>query len=141
MRECLSPRPAPAGLFSVLQPLQHRLPCRIHVAASYYQPFKAVEIAWLDVAGLAQSVLHGVDPPISRDPHPLRPDYANHGLPARIDVDVLHGHLLLAFAAVKWPPIVNGMMRLSPAQLAALLEGLDWSRVHVPRVMRPKAVQ
>ena len=33
------------------------------------------------------------------------------------------------------------MMRLSPAQLAALLEGLDWSRVHVPRIMRPKAVQ
>ena len=43
--------------------------------------------------------------------------------------------------AFKWPPVVNGMMRLSPAQLAAMLEGLDWSRVHVPRVMRPKAVQ
>jgi transposase len=41
----------------------------------------------------------------------------------------------------KWPPIVHGMMRLSPAQLAALLEGLDWSRVHVPRVMQPRAVQ
>jgi transposase len=41
----------------------------------------------------------------------------------------------------KWPPIVAGMMRLSPAQLAALLEGLDWSRVHVPRILRPKAVQ
>jgi len=38
----------------------------------------------------------------------------------------------------KWPPIINGMMRLSPAQLAALLEGLDWSRVHVPRILRPK---
>jgi transposase len=43
--------------------------------------------------------------------------------------------------AFKWPPIINGIMRLSPAQLAALLEGLDWSRVHVPRVMRPTAVQ
>jgi len=43
--------------------------------------------------------------------------------------------------AFRWPPIMNGLMRLSPAQLAALLEGLDWSRVHVPRVMRPKAVQ
>jgi transposase len=41
----------------------------------------------------------------------------------------------------RWPPVMNGMMRLSPAQLAALLEGLDWSRVHVPRIMRPKAVQ
>lgn len=38
----------------------------------------------------------------------------------------------------KWPPVMNGMMRLSPAQLAALLEGLDWSRVHVPRILRPK---
>jgi hypothetical protein len=32
-------------------------------------------------------------------------------------------------------------MRLSPAQLAALFEGLDWTRVHVPRVRRPQAVQ
>jgi transposase len=43
--------------------------------------------------------------------------------------------------AFRWPPIMNGLMRLSPAQLAALLEGLDWSRVHVPRIMRPKAVR
>ena len=41
----------------------------------------------------------------------------------------------------KWPPIMDGLMRLSPAQLAALLEGLDWSRVHVPRVLRPRATQ
>jgi len=41
----------------------------------------------------------------------------------------------------KWPPIMDGLMRLSPAQLAALLEGLDWSRVHVPRILRPRAVQ
>ena len=38
----------------------------------------------------------------------------------------------------RWPPITDGVMRLSPAQLAALLEGLDWSRVHVPRRGRPK---
>jgi transposase len=43
--------------------------------------------------------------------------------------------------AFKWPPIIDGMMRLSPAQLAALFEGLDWSRVHVPRILRPKAAQ
>jgi transposase len=43
--------------------------------------------------------------------------------------------------AFKWPPVMDGLMRLSPAQLAALLEGLDWSRVHVPRIMRPRAVQ
>jgi transposase len=41
----------------------------------------------------------------------------------------------------KWPPVADGMMRLSPAQLMALIEGLDWSRVHVPRVLRPKATQ
>jgi transposase len=41
----------------------------------------------------------------------------------------------------KWPPIVDGLMRLSPAQLVALFEGLDWSRVHVPRIMRPRATQ
>ncbi len=32
-------------------------------------------------------------------------------------------------------------MRLSAAQLAALLEGLDWTRVHVPRQGRPKLAQ
>jgi transposase len=41
----------------------------------------------------------------------------------------------------KWPPITDGMMRLSPAQLAALIEGLDWTRVHVPQVVRPQATQ
>ena len=30
--------------------------------------------------------------------------------------------------AFKWPPIMDGVMRLSPAQLAALIEGLDWTR-------------
>jgi transposase len=43
--------------------------------------------------------------------------------------------------AFKWPPIMDGVMRLSPAQLAALIEGLDWTRVHVPRVARPQATQ
>jgi transposase len=41
----------------------------------------------------------------------------------------------------KWPPIVDGVMRLSAGQLAALIEGLDWTRVHVPRVARPQATQ
>lgn len=43
--------------------------------------------------------------------------------------------------AFKWPPISDGLMRLSPAQLAALIEGLDWTRVHVPRILRPRATQ
>jgi transposase len=33
------------------------------------------------------------------------------------------------------------VMRLSLAQLSALLEGLDWTRVHARRVVRPTATQ
>jgi transposase len=43
--------------------------------------------------------------------------------------------------AFKWPPITDGVMRLSPAQFAALIEGLDWSRVRVPRIARPQATR
>ena len=41
----------------------------------------------------------------------------------------------------RWPRIEDGVMRLSPAQLSALLEGLDWVRVHARRVARPTATQ
>jgi transposase len=41
----------------------------------------------------------------------------------------------------RWPRIEDGVMRLSAAQLGALVEGLDWLRVHVPRMARPQAVQ
>ena len=33
----------------------------------------------------------------------------------------------------RWPRVQDGVMRLSAAQLQALLEGLDWRRVHEPR--------
>ena len=33
----------------------------------------------------------------------------------------------------RWPAIHDGVMRLSAGQLQALLEGLDWRRVHEPR--------
>lgn len=33
----------------------------------------------------------------------------------------------------RWPKIEDGVMRLSAAQLAALLEGLDWRLVHEAR--------
>lgn len=33
----------------------------------------------------------------------------------------------------RWPKIEDGVMRLSAAQFSALLEGLDWRRVHEPR--------
>jgi transposase len=45
----------------------------------------------------------------------------------------------LGEGAFKWPPVSDGVMRLSSAQLAALLEGLEWSRVHPPRWGAPKA--
>lgn len=41
----------------------------------------------------------------------------------------------------RWPAVQDGVMRLSPAQLSALLEGLDWSRVHMRRVRAPQATQ
>jgi transposase len=33
----------------------------------------------------------------------------------------------------RWPSMQEGVIRLSAAQLSALLEGLDWRRVHVAR--------
>jgi transposase len=41
----------------------------------------------------------------------------------------------------RWPKIEDGLMRLSPAQFAALFEGLDWTRVHGRRVRAPEATQ
>jgi hypothetical protein len=42
----------------------------------------------------------------------------------------------------KWPGIQDGVMRLTAAQLGALLEGLDWRRVHadVARLSRKSPV-
>ncbi len=39
----------------------------------------------------------------------------------------------------RWPTISDRVMRLSPAQLSALLEGLDWTRVRAVRVPAPHA--
>lgn len=33
----------------------------------------------------------------------------------------------------RWPKVQDGVMRLTAAQLSALLEGLDWRRVHEAR--------
>jgi transposase len=43
--------------------------------------------------------------------------------------------------AFRWPRIAEGVMKLSGAQASALIEGLDWSRVHVPRAPRPVLAQ
>lgn len=37
-----------------------------------------------------------------------------------------------------WPKAENGVMRLSPAQFTALVEGLDWKRVYARRAAAPK---
>jgi transposase len=39
----------------------------------------------------------------------------------------------------RWPPVIDGVMRLSASQLAALLDGMDWSRLYVRDVARPTA--
>jgi transposase len=36
----------------------------------------------------------------------------------------------------RWPSLRDGVMRLTPAQLSALLEGLDWARVRGVRRWR-----
>jgi transposase len=41
--------------------------------------------------------------------------------------------------AFRWPPISNGVMRLSGSQMAALVDGLDWSRLHVRDIAQPTA--
>ncbi len=40
-----------------------------------------------------------------------------------------------------WPPIVDGALVLSPAQLALLVEGIDWRRTVAPAATRaPEAL-
>jgi transposase len=41
----------------------------------------------------------------------------------------------------RWTPIEDGMMKLSAAQLAALLEGGEWARTERRDVVRPSATQ
>jgi len=35
--------------------------------------------------------------------------------------------------AFRWPPVVDGVLRLTPVEFAALFDGLDWSRVQSTR--------
>lgn len=49
-------------------------------------------------------------------------------------------HKRLEQGRFTWPPIRDGVVRLTPAQLSMLLEGLDWSRVRPKTVPRPAAV-
>jgi transposase len=45
----------------------------------------------------------------------------------------------LESGAFKWPPITDGVMRLTSAQLAVLVDGMDWSRLHARDIVRPTA--
>ena len=40
----------------------------------------------------------------------------------------------------RWPKIEDGVMRLTPSQFSALIEGLDWTRVRELEVRPPTAV-
>ena len=41
----------------------------------------------------------------------------------------------------RWPPVEDGMMKLSAVQLATLLEGGQWANVERHEVVRPSAAQ
>ena len=41
----------------------------------------------------------------------------------------------------RWPPIEDGMLKLSAVQLAALLEGGEWARMERREVTRPSTTQ
>jgi transposase len=36
-------------------------------------------------------------------------------------------------SSFRWPPIMNGVMKLSAVEFAALFDGLDWTRVQTVR--------
>lgn len=41
----------------------------------------------------------------------------------------------------RWPPVMDGVMRLSAVEFAALFDGLDWTRVQATRrIPTPSAV-
>jgi hypothetical protein len=40
--------------------------------------------------------------------------------------------------AFRWPPIMDGVMKLSPVEFAALFDGLDWTRVQTTKgILKP----
>lgn len=45
----------------------------------------------------------------------------------------------LEHGAFRWPPVSDGVMRLSVSQLAALVDGLDWSRLQARDIAPPTA--
>lgn len=39
----------------------------------------------------------------------------------------------LEASSFRWPPIVDGVLRLTPVEFAALFDGIDWRRVQATR--------
>jgi len=40
--------------------------------------------------------------------------------------------------AFRWPPVVDGVLRLTPVEFAALFDGIDWRRVQrLPEIPKP----
>jgi transposase len=63
---------------------------------------------------------------------------------AAMDPKSLHSQLRykrLQSRQFHWPPIEDGMMKLSAVQLSALLEGSEWMRMERRDVVRPSATQ
>ena len=46
----------------------------------------------------------------------------------------------LQWGSFRWPPIMDGVMKLSPVEFAALFDGLDWTRVQTIRGIPNPAV-
>jgi transposase len=40
----------------------------------------------------------------------------------------------------RWPPIMDGMMKLSPVEFAALFDGLDWSRIQTIKTIHKPTI-
>jgi transposase len=42
--------------------------------------------------------------------------------------------------AFRWPPVVDGALRLTPVEFAALFDGIDWRRVQATRAIPTPSV-
>ncbi|MFD1747811.1 IS66 family insertion sequence element accessory protein TnpB [Salipiger marinus] len=56
----------------------------------------------------------------------------------RVRLHSLARYKRLEGAKFVWPRVQDGVMKMSPAQFAALFEGLDWRLVRPERVRRPE---
>ena len=63
---------------------------------------------------------------------------AEHGLSTDRGVG-WHRLVLLWKRLEQWPPISDGVMRLTASQLAALVDGMDWSQLQAAEIVRPRA--